>query len=450
MRGKLSISKHSKLLSDGEPIAWIDKDGALKTEPGRYGDGRGLYLQLGDGEAASWLFRYERGGRERWLGLGSLDWVPVAPGAVRSRPNVHEMRAAAQKARDQLREGIDPIDEKKKVQNAAASQAAKEMTFREAAETWHKKNLPTYKNAKHAKQVLTTLQQYAFPKLGRLNVSEIDTPHVVNVLEPIWHKVPETASRLRGRIEGVLGWATVSGYRQGLNPARWTNHLSELLPATGKIANVKSHAALPYPELPAFMADLAKREAPAARALELTILCATRTNETVGARWPEVDWEQKIWTIPAERMKGKKNQRREHRVPLSERAVGLLKKMYEMRDADDGFIFIGAQEGKPISNMAMDMLLRRMNVKTDDKGQTAVTVHGFRSTFRDWLGERTSFPNHVAEMCLAHVIENKAEAAYRRGDLLDARRKVMRSWADYCYGPVVKSAQVIPMKGVAK
>jgi integrase len=426
MRGNLSI-KRGKLLAGETPVAWVD-DGRLVTEPGRYGDGRGLYLQLGD-RSASWLFRYERDGRERWLGLGSLEWVPIPdePDLAKTRPNIHEMRAAAQKARDLLKERIDPIDEKKKGEREAAAQVAKEMTFREAAEAWHKKNLPTYKNQKHANQVITTLRTYAFPKIGSMQVAAIDTPDIVRVLQPIWHEVPETASRVRGRIEGVLGWATVSGYRKGLNPARWTNHLSELLPATGSIANVKSHLALPYSELPSFMQELSKREAPAARALELTILCAARTNETVGARWPEVDWDQKIWTVPAERMKGKKGQRKEHKVPLSEKALSLLRQMYEMRDADDGFIFIGAEEGKPLSNMAMDMLLRRMGVKD------RATVHGFRSSFKDWAADCTSYPNQVSEMALAHVIESKVEAAYRRGDLLEKRKKLMAAWATYCY-----------------
>ncbi len=462
MRGKLSISNHARLLSDGEEIAWVDRNGEIKRVPGRYGDGRGLYLELGE-RSASWVFRYQRNDtragrqgkkRDRMLGLGPLDWVRI-PGKddpAKTRPNIHEARAEAQEARDQLANGIDPIDAKKKKADDSAAEAAKDITFREAAEAWHQSKVPSYKNAKHAAQVITTLRDYAFPILGKMNVRDIDTSHVIKVLKAIWHEKPETASRVRGRIEKVLGWATVGEYRpkDALNPARWRSHLSEVFPATGDIATVKSHAALPYVELPRFMGELSKREALAARALELTILCATRTNETLGARWPEVDWEGKVWTIPAERMKGKKNQRREHRIPLSQPAIAILKRLYETRDADDGFIFIGTEEGKPLSNMGMDMLLRRMNVKTDDKGQTAVTVHGFRSTFKDWVSDCTSYPNIVSEMALAHVIESKVEKAYRRSDLFKKRATMMDAWAKYCYSPVANRANVIPLKGAAK
>ncbi len=443
-RGKLSISNHSRLLCGGKEIAWIDREGELRTVPGRYGDGYGLYLQLGD-RSASWVFRYQRKTGDRMLGLGPLRWVSI-PGhrdPAKTRPNIHEMRAAADKARDQLREGIDPIDEKKKVERATAP--AKVMTFREAAEAYHKLHAPKFKNAKHAKQVIQTLKTYAFPKIGSMNVADIDTPDVLRVLSPIWQTVPETASRVRGRVEGVLGWAIVNKYRPGPNPAQWRGLLENALPATGDIANVKGHAALPYGELAAFMSKLSEREAPAARALELTILCATRTSETIRARWPEIDFQNQIWTIPAERMKGKKNARREHRVPLSEKAIDLLRKMYEMRDADDGFIFIGAEEGKPLSNMGMDMLLRRMGVK--DKA----TVHGFRSTFKDWAAECTSYPNIVSEMALAHVIESKVEAAYRRGDLLKKRSQLMDAWAKFCYSPrPAVGTNVTPIKGAAK
>jgi integrase len=441
-RRHLSIKRGKLVISAGEkPIAWMAEErgepGELKTVPGRYGDGGGLYLQLGD-RSASWLYRYEWKGKERWMGLGPLDWVriPDEPDPAKTRPNIHEMREAAQKARDLLRNGSDPIEHRKEEKNKLSKKAANEITFRDAAEAWHKGKVSSYKNKKHAAQVLNTLREYAFPKIGKMNIREIDTPHVLDVLTPIWHEKPETASRVRGRIESVLGWATVAGFRDGLNPARWAKHLSELLPKTSMIAEEKPHAALPYAEVPAFMQELGKREALAARALEFTILTAARTGSVIGARWPEIDWDEKVWTIPPDRMKGKKDQRR---------AIGLLRELHKMHDAEDGFIFIGGNEGEAISNQAMLQLLDRMGVRD------RVTVHGFRSSFRDWVSERTAFPDRVAEMCLAHVIKNKAEAAYRRGDLLDARRKVMEAWAAYCYGPVAKNgSNVVSIQGVAK
>lgn len=271
---------------------------------------------------------------------------------------------------------------------------------------------------------------YAYPALGKLPVAAIDKALVLKAIEPIWYTKTETASRVRGRIEAVLDFAKTRGYRTGENPAAWDGNLVHALPARGTIAKVEHHAALPYPELPAFMAQLATREGIAARALEFAIAAATRTGEVIGARWPEINLDAKLWTIPAERMKARK----EHRVPLSNRALQILKSL--PREAD--FIFPGGRKGVPISNMAMAQLLKRM-------ARVDITVHGFRSTFRDWAAERTNYPNHVVEMALGHVIGDKVEAAYRRGDLFDKRRKLAEAWAMYCSARQQLDAKVTPI-----
>jgi integrase len=252
----------------------------------------------------------------------------------------------------------------------------------------------------------------------------IDTALVLKVLEPIWPTKPETASRLRGRIEAVLDWATVRGYRKGENPARWRGHLSKLLPARSRVRKVKHHTALPYAELPDFMVALRAQGGIAARALEFTILTAARTGEAIGATWDEIFEAEKVWVVPGNRMKAGK----EHRVPLSNPALAILKEMKLCGDAGEGFVFHGAKREKPLSNMAMIAMLRRM-------GCGDLTVHGFRSSFRDWVAERTHFPGEVAEMALAHAVGDKVEAAYRRGDLFDRRRRIMAEWAKFCATP---------------
>ena len=309
---------------------------------------------------------------------------------------------------------------------------AKLLTFREATQQYFDQHERKWKNAKHRTQFTNTLKQYAFPVLGDMAVADIGTPEVLRAIEPHWHTKTETMSRVRGRIESVLDWAGVRGYRTGDNPARWTGHLSEVLPARGEIKKTVHHPAMPYAELPAFMAELRKREGVAARALEFAILCAARTGEVIGARRDEIPFEDKTWMIPAGRMKGGK----EHRVPLSVRALELLRAL----PAEDGndFVFIGSRTGTGLSNTTLAQTLKRMN-----RGD--VTAHGFRSTFRDWAGETTNYPNFVVEMALAHAIGDKVEAAYRRGDLLAKRKALMEAWAKYCTSPPPTGA-VVPMR----
>ncbi len=391
-------------------------------EPGRYRDQHGLYLQVVAPTNRSWLFRYERKGRERWMGLGPLHTFTL-----------QEARERARRARQQLADGIDPIDARDAERAARALDRAKSLSFRQAALQYFEAHERKWRNAKHRAQFLSTLETYVFPVIGDLPVSAIDTGLVLKCIDSIWQTKTETASRVRGRVERVLDWAMVRGYRTGENPARWKGHLSEVLPSRSQLAKVEHHAALPYHEIPAFVKDLRERTGIAALALGFTILTAARTGEIVGARWSEIDRGNRIWTIPADRMKAS----REHRVPLSEAAMSILEAL--PREAQ--FVFPGGRKGAPISNMAMATLLRRM-------GRADITVHGFRSTFRDWAAERTSFPNHVVEMALAHLIGDKVEAAYRRGDLLEKRRHLMASWSEYTQlGGNKPTTTVVPFEG---
>ena len=305
------------------------------------------------------------------------------------------------------------------------------MVFKDCAEKYIAAHKAGWRNAKHANQWASTLEAYAYPLFGSLPVASIDTALVMKVLEPIWTSKTETASRVRGRIEAILDWATARGFRMGENPARWRGHLDKLLPARRKVQKVKHHEALPYTEVGAFMEKLRDQEGFAACALEWLILTASRTSETIGTTWEEIDFEAKTWTVPADRIKGGK----EHRVPLSPEALRIAKKMHKMKYGD--YVFQGSKTGKPLSNNALLALLKRM-------GRQDLTAHGFRSTFRDWAAEQTNYPREVAEMALAHTIEDKVEAAYRRGDLFGKRNILMAEWAKYC-GHVRKGAQVIPI-----
>jgi integrase len=381
---------------------------AAITTKGRYGDGGGLWLQVSD-SGKSWLFRYMLFGRARAMGLGPVDLVSLA-----------EAREEAQRCRKLLLKRIDPLDERRRqeIEMVNARRQKQRRTFRECAEAYLAGN-GKWRNAKHAAQWSSTLKTYANPTLGDMPVAEVDTAAVLRVLEPIWRTKTETASRVRGRIERVLAWATVKGYRTGDNPARWTGHLREALPARSEIQPVNHHGALPYAELPAFMAKLREQSGTAVRCLEFTILTAARTGEAIGARWSEIDLKARTWTVPAERMKAGK----QHVVPLPDPALALLAALPRSSD----LLFEGARAGRPISNMAMAMMLRRM-------GHDGITVHGFRSAFRDWAAEQTNHPNHVVEMALAHTIGDKVEAAYRRGELLAKRRKLMADWARYAHG----------------
>jgi integrase len=374
-------------------------------KPGRYGDGGGLWLQIAAGGTKSWLLRYQRDGKARQMGLGPCSLVSLA-----------DARERARDARRVLLDGGDPIDARNALRLAAKIEAAKGITFQQCAEKHIAAHEAAWRNEKHRAQWHSTLERYAYPKIGSLPVSAIDTTLILKVLEPIWGKRPETAGRLRGRIEAVLDWATAREYRAGDNPARWRGHLDKLLPAKRKLRGVQHHTAMPYEALPVLMGRLRRLEFVSARALEFTILTAARTGETIGARWAEIDIAAKIWTVPEDRTKSG----REHRVPLSDRAVELLEAL-PRQDGND-HVFVGGRKGAGLSNMAMLELVK----------SGGVTVHGFRSTFRDWAAETTAYPNHVVEMALAHVIGDKVEAAYRRGDLFEKRRRLMRDWATYC------------------
>jgi integrase len=394
------------------------------TRPGVYNDGAGLYLQVtGDGITKlgkSWIFRYMLRGKEREMGLGSLSTIGLA-----------DVRIKAAECRRLKAEGIDPLDARRAERARAALEAAAAMTFRECAEKYVSAHRDGWRNAKHAAQWEATIKTYAEPVIGAVAVHDVDTALVMKILEPIWSKKAETASRLRGRIEAVLDWATVRGFRAGDNPARWRGHLDKLLPARARVRQVKHHAALPYDEIPDFIATLRAQPGMAARALEFLILTASRTGEVIAARPDEI--KGNVWTVPAGRMKGGK----EHRVPLSAPALAIVDVMKTQHGS--AFLFRGGKRGNPLSNMAMLTLLERMK-------RTDLTAHGFRSTFRDWAAERTDFPSEVAEMALAHTIGSKVEAAYRRGDLFDKRVALMDQWADFCEAR--SGGQVVQMRAV--
>jgi integrase len=377
---------------------------ATVTEPGRHSDGEGLYLNVTPAGARSWLFMWKKAGKRREMGIGSAGSVSLA----RAREIAGECRA-------QVAAGIDPIE----ARDAAAEIKPRKPTFGEIADRFLATKESEWRNPKHRAQWRMTLETYAAPLWSR-PVDEIDTEAVLAVLTPLWQTKAETASRLRGRIENILDAARAKGHipSNEANPARLRGHLAHLLPKRAKLTR-GHHAAMAYDDVPAFIARLREREALAALALEFCILTAARSGEVLGARWSEIDLAAKVWTVPAERMKAA----REHRIPLSERALAILEKLSKARTGD--LIFPGQRAGKPLSNTAMEMLLRRMD-------QDAVTVHGFRSAFRDWAGNETHFPREVAEAALAHVVGDKAEQAYRRSDALEKRRDLMQAWANHC------------------
>jgi integrase len=398
---------------------------AKLRDPGHYGDGGGLWLQVSPTGTKSWVFRYRAHGRVREMGLGSLIALPLA-----------DARQAAAECRKQRAAGIDPIEARKAERARARLAEARALTFKACAEACIAAHAAGWRNAKHAKQWGATLAAYAFPAFGDLPVADVDTGLVVKALEAIWREKPETASRVRQRIERVLDWATVRGFRQGANPARWKGHLDTLLPARAKLRPVEHHAALPWAEVPAFVADLRSREALAARAVEFAILTAARTGEVLGARWAEFDLQAGTWTVPAERMKAG----REHRVPLSREALAILSLLKGTSDGE--YVFPGGRRGRPLSGMALLMLLRRM-------GRGDLTAHGFRSSFRDWAAERTNYPRAVAEAALAHRLKDKTEAAYARSDLFERRRRLMADWARFCHGGAAKAGGVVAIGGRA-
>jgi len=379
----------------------------------------GLYLQVTGSGARSWVLRAMVAGKRRDMGLGGFPDVTVA-----------QAREKARAARQRLEEGIDPIEERKQARSALAAARAAAKTFEDCVEGFMKAKESEWRNPKHRQQWQNTLDTYAGPVMGQLLVGDVALPHVLKVLEPIWSDKTETATRVRGRIEQVLDWATVRGYRKGDNPARWKGHLDQLLAKPRKIAKVEHHAAVSVDGVAAFLADLRAMDGIGARALEFAILTAARSGEVRGALWAEFDLKEKVWTVPGERMKGKV----EHRVPLSKQAIELLEELPRFEKVE--VVFPGVK-GQVLSDMTLSAVMRRMKVDA--------VPHGFRSTFRDWAAERTNFPRDLAEMALAHVIESKVEAAYRRGDMLAKRLKMMQAWADFC-DTMPKAGNVVPIK----
>lgn len=381
-------------------IKWIESN---KREPGYYADGGGLWLRVTPTKTRSWIFRYTRHGKTHDVGLGAYLNVSLEL----ARTKAADLRAA-------LGRGEDPMA----LRVTAKANDAARMTFTQCAEKYIEDNKAGWKNPKHADQWKSTLETYAYPTIGKLDVGHIDTPHILKILDPIWTTKNETASRVRGRIERVLAWATTRKLRNGDNPAKWTHHLDTILPAPSKVQKGGHHEALPYQDIAEFFTALKAQSGVAPRALEFTVLTVARTNETIGATWAEIDLEQGVWTIPPERMKAKK----EHRIPLSARVLEILREMEGLRESD--FVFPGWKAKTGLSNMAMLKLLQRM-------GREDLTVHGFRSTFRDWAGETTHHPREVIEHALAHQLKDKAEAAYARGTLFEKRRALMDDWDGY-------------------
>lgn len=414
----------------------------LSAKPGRHADGGGLHLLVKpptpeairnakQGEPAkgarSWVYRFMLKGKSRDVGLGA-----AGPGGI----SLAAARDLASALRLKVKAGIDPLEERQREASEAlaTAQAARiaGITFKAVAEAYIAANEASWRNDKHRQQWRNTLASYVYPVMGELPVADIGTAHVLKILEPIWQDKPETASRIRGRIETVLDAAKARGYREGENPARWRGHIAQILPARSRLTR-GHHKAMAYEAIPVFIGAIRAREAMAALALEFVILTATRTSEVLGATWAEVDLDKAIWTVPATRMKAGK----EHRVPLSPRAVEILEAVKPLKQDS----LFPADKGGKLSTMAMSMLLRRMELDC--------TVHGFRSGFRDWAAECTGYAHEVCEMALAHVIGNKSEAAYRRGDLFDKRRRLMADWATYCASGGVAGGKVTPLRAGA-
>lgn len=396
-------------------------------EQGLHSDGGGLYLRVTASGGKFWAFRYMLYGKAREMGLGALHALPLAKARLKSA-----------ECRKQLSEGIDPIAARTEVRTKARMEVGRDKTFRQCAEAYIEAHEAGWRNAKHVQQWTNTLKDYVYPVFGDILVQRVNVAMVMKVIDPIWQTKTETAKRIRGRIEVILDWAKVREYREGENPARWRGHLQNLLAAPSKVKKVRHQAALSYNQIGAFIASLRKQNTDmSALAAEFTILTASRTSEVIGATWDEIDFARAAWTIPSDRIKAGK----EHRVALSSAAIDILKKLDGERDKYTGkpeFVFGGRKKGKPLSNMAMLALLRRMNRRD-------ITVHGFRSTFRDWAAEQTNFPREVAEAALAHAVEDKVEAAYRRSDLFEKRRLMMEQWARYCQKPQ-NEGKVVEMK----
>ena len=397
-------------------MAKLTVKGLERLGPGRHADGDGLYIQVKPSGARAWLYRYKTGPKLTMLGLGPYPTISLA-----------DARKRAQECRDQRAAGVDPLAHKRAAPPLADVAAPPESpagkTFADVAVEYIQAHKAGWKSAKTLYIWRHSLEHYAAKAFGAVPVDKIDKPMIVGLLRPIWNEKPETASRVRRHVEAVLNFARAHDYRSGDNPAAWRGALQYAFVEQGKVRAVKHHPALPYAELPMFLKLLRERAGVGALAFEFAILTACRTSEVLGAEWQEVDFDSRLWSIPGARMKASKP----HVVPLSDRALEVLKAAADFRRGADSFIWPGDRPGKPVSNMTFLMLLRRM-------GRRDLTGHGFRSTFRDWVSETTDFPGEVAEMALAHAVANKVEAAYRRGDLLAKRRELMDSWSAFCWG----------------
>jgi integrase len=405
----------------------LKKIAALRA-PGRYTERTipGLTLQITRDGVRSWLLRYMRQGRERYLGLGPLHST-----------DLETARERARMARRQLFDGIDPVEQRQAARAAAALEAARTTTFEAAAEAFHAQHSAKWRNAKHKAQFMTSLKTYAYPVLAPIAVQDIDVALVLKVLEPHWRDKTETASRVRSRVQMVLDYATARGLRQGSNPAAWAM-LKHVLPAPGAIAKPEHHRALDWREVPAFLADLRKREGTAARALEFLALTASRSGEVLGAKWSEVDFENATWVVPAERMKAHK----QHAVPLSDRALEILRSL--PREVNNDHVFLGPAKDRGLSDMALLSLLRRM-------GRTDFVPHGMRASFKTWAAETTAYPPDVIEMALAHQVGNAVERSYARTTLFHKRAQLMDAWATHCCttAPADTAGNVVAIRGQA-
>lgn len=403
----------------------INKLTALKvkklTKPGWYPDGQGLYLQVSNTGSKSWVYRYEIDGKERRHGLGAT--------------SLKAARKAAEFCRQLRNDKHDPIEYKRKLEADQALKKTKTVNFKKCALSYIESHKAGWKNRKHEAQWRNTLETYAYPVIGNLPVQDVDTGYVMQILKPIWYTKTETASRVRQRIENILDWAKVHKYRAGENPALWRGHLDKLLPKRSKVQKVKHHAAMPYADIPEYFRNLRKVNTLAAKALSFTILNASRSSEAREAEWAEIDLEADIWTIPEERMKAE----REHRIPLTKESIKILKKVESLKT--DNQVFPGLRKGKSISDAALLKQLKQTH--------PTLTVHGFRSSFRDWCAEMTNFPRELAESALAHSLKDKTEAAYQRGDMFEKRRKLMEAWSTYCTKGK-KIADVVPIKKLAR
>lgn len=411
------------------------------AKEGMHADGNGLYLRVQTSGAKSWIFRFQLKGKRREMGIGTLE----------DRASV-EARAEAARLGVLVRAGIDPI-ERRKQQEAEATAAARDnearaVTFADAANEYISAHKAGWKNAKHAAQWQTTLATYAAPHIGAKPVADVTTEDVLRILKPIWTTKTETASRLRSRIELVLSYAKAMKWREGENPALWRGHLDALLAPAAKVKKVRHHPALPYGQAAAFMAALRQMPGSGARALEFAILTATRSGEARLAQWGEIDLDAKLWTIPADRMKAK----REHWVSLSEQAIALIKAQPKIDD--NPYLFPGDRDKKPLSDMTLTAVIRRMNESDDPKAAPkwvdpktggTITAHGFRSTFRDWCAEVGHYPRELAEHALAHSLPDRVEAAYQRGTMLERRTPMMQNWANYIDGKKADGADIIPL-----